>query len=214
MNRKRITTMALLYAVFGVACIFAQATRHAGPNPGRTPYHPLQGGGNFFDFSTNKINPCGIDYGKLIDQDREIAIEETIENLLFWSNLFALIVVVGFSGLLYLQWQELTQGEIIVSECLAFYHNQLVDAEEQLDQATHRYERLKQNVDEEAERTLQTKVGQQESSGQAVPGTNASTQLAPAEAKTMTEEIKKLRLQNAQKDVIIESLKQQLQRKS
>ena len=40
----------------------------------------------FFDYALGKINPHGIDYGASMESGRNAVVENTIDDLYFWSN--------------------------------------------------------------------------------------------------------------------------------
>ena len=70
------------------------------PQP-RSPPAKRQG---FFDYALGKINPHGNDYGASMESARNAAVENTIDDLYFWSNavtlllLSGLVAIVLFSG--------------------------------------------------------------------------------------------------------------------
>jgi hypothetical protein len=95
------------------------------------PSRPAQG---FVDFTLRHINTRDIEYGKYLDEDRRIMLEETIENAYFWSNL----VSFGLLGCLFLiivyqhnsrARQDQTVASLLAEQehALARSHNQIND---------------------------------------------------------------------------------------
>jgi len=62
------------------------------------PAQPSRPARGFVDFTLGRINARDIEYGKCLDEDRRLMLEETIENAYFWSNLVSL----GLLGCLFL----------------------------------------------------------------------------------------------------------------
>jgi hypothetical protein len=119
----------------------------------RSRYDPAAGKGgsqpheSFWDFVLKQVNPNDKDYGECIAEARKIAVEETIYNSLFWSNL----VVLGLFGcslmVLFYQHKELKRREQMVTTQFAQYVNGLRRAELQAHEATTRYNQLVESMD-------------------------------------------------------------------
>jgi len=96
---RRIVIVCLLLATAGASSSpVMQARESYDPASQRLAGKPAD---SFVDFVLKRINPSGKDYGQCIDEGRKFALEETVENGYFWSNmvsfgllgcLFAIIV--------------------------------------------------------------------------------------------------------------------------
>ena len=101
------------------------------------PAHPAQPSGpaqGFVDFTLGRINARDIEYGKCLDEDRRIMLEETIENAYFWSNLVSLgLLGCLFLIIVYLHNSRLRQDQTVANllaeqeHALARSHNQIND---------------------------------------------------------------------------------------
>jgi len=110
----------------------------------RSSYDPLtqQRSSNqkdgFVDSTLKRINPCDTDYGQHLDEDRRVALKETIESAYFWSN----IVSLGLLGCLFIiiTYQHRVQGrrEWTAAEMLAQYEHSLSLANARVEEATRR----------------------------------------------------------------------------
>jgi len=92
----------------------------------------------FVDSTLKRINPCDTDYGQHLDEDRRVALKETIESAYFWSN----IVSLGLLGCLFIiiiyQHRLQRSREWTAAEMLAQYEHSLSLANAQVDEATKR----------------------------------------------------------------------------
>ena len=89
---KRLSTL-LVYTVlvFGPASIYGQD--HAStPNAQPPKSHKVQG---FADYALGKVNPNDTEYGASLDAARGATVAHTIDDLYFWSNVVALILLSG-----------------------------------------------------------------------------------------------------------------------
>ena len=87
---KRFSTL-LVYTVlvFGPALIYGQD--HASTfNAQSQKSHKAQG---FADYALGKVNPNDTDYGATLDAARGTTVAHTIDDLYFWSNVVALILL-------------------------------------------------------------------------------------------------------------------------
>jgi len=118
--------------------------------------HPAKQGDGFVDFALKQINPQNKDYGCQIDDARKLVVDETIKSITSWAVLVALsFLTVSFFLLLH-QHRERNRREIIAAGLLAQYHNALIDARSQADEAIRRYNELVNRTNTAAEATLRT----------------------------------------------------------
>ena len=62
----------------------------------------------FFDYALGKINPRGIDYGASMESTRNAVVENTIDDLYFWSNVVTLLLLIGLVAVVLLRGAPLT----------------------------------------------------------------------------------------------------------
>ena len=93
----------------------------------------------FEDFALKQINPQNTDYGCQLDEDRKLAVNQTVKNIDSWAVLVALgFLVLSFFLLLH-QHRERSRREAIAAQFLAQYHNAWVDARTHAAHAILRY---------------------------------------------------------------------------
>lgn len=92
----------------------------------------------FIDFTLKRINSADQDYGQCISDGRKLLLEETVENVYFWSN----VVSLGLLGCFFLaiMYQRRLTGrrEQLSAQSLCQVHNALARAEAQIEEATRR----------------------------------------------------------------------------
>jgi len=213
MGLKMTARLTILHLLFTAVTAFGLIAPRATPNPGRTPHYPSRGN-NFVDFALGSANSCGTNYGQMIDEGRIVAAEETIESAYFWSNVVSLLFVLGLGVVVFFLWRERDEREIVVSERMVSYHNQLIDAEEKIDQYDGRYRLLTESIDQQAEAALSAKAQSQKSE---VPVQNghakdASKQLPAGSPNQQTgnDETRRLQQGITSRDAIIDSLKKKV----
>lgn len=133
----RIVMVCLVLATTGAfSFVVQQAPRQSyDPASQRSVEKPAD---NFVDFALRHINPSDKNYGQCIDEGRKIVLEETVENLYFWSNMVAL----GLLGCLFViivhQHGRQSRRDSVVAETLQQYEHALARANAQVDEATKR----------------------------------------------------------------------------
>jgi hypothetical protein len=73
----------------------------------------------FFDYALGKINPHGIDYGASMESGRNAVVENTIDDLYFWSNVVTLLLLSGLVAIVLLQWRAADKREVIAASLIA-----------------------------------------------------------------------------------------------
>jgi hypothetical protein len=117
---------------------------------------PTKHGDGFVDFALKQVNSQDKDYGCQIDEARKLLVHETIKSVNSWAILFALSFLILSFFLLLHQHRERNRREIIAAVLLAQYHNALIDARSQADEAIRRYNELVNRTNTAAEATLRT----------------------------------------------------------
>ncbi len=130
---SRLPVGALLLAFLCSSLIAAQEKSNYDPAHPAQSSRPVQG---FVDFTLGRINARDIDYGKCLDEDRKIMLEETIENGYFWSNLVSL----GLLGCLFLvivyQHSSRARQDQTVAGLLAEQEHALARSQAQISEVT------------------------------------------------------------------------------
>ena len=117
---------------------------------------PTKQGDGFVDFALKQVNSQNKDYGCQIDDARKLMVDETIKSITSWAVLVALsFLILSFFFLLH-QHRERNRREIIAAGILAQYHNALIDARSQADDAIRRYNELVNRTNTATEACLRT----------------------------------------------------------
>jgi len=161
-TRRRAVLVSALLALITVAAI-GQRSRYdpaEGQQSAGQQSKPQQG---FLDFALKQINPSDQDYGQGIAEGRQLLVEQTIQNSLFWSNLTAIGMLMFSVALVVFQSKEWKRRELIAAACLAQYYNDLVRARRAVYEANSRYSALIEARSTDAEQELREPVPRKES---------------------------------------------------
>jgi hypothetical protein len=139
---------------------------------------PRQG---FLDFALKQINPGDQDWGECIAEARQFAVEQTIQNSLFWSNLTAIGMLFLSVAVVVFQSKESKRRELIVATCLAEYHNDLVRARRTAYDSISRYNAL---VEAEARNTQPSRQLPEPASRKEIAGKDAPPRTAMEDRPT------------------------------
>jgi len=155
-HASRLVIVCLLLATTGAsASAGMQARQSYDPTSQRPAGKPPE---SFVDFTLKRINPSDKNYGQCIDEGRKIALEETVENGYFWSNMVAL----GLLGVLFViilfQRNRQTRWEWVVAEVLQQYERALARANTQVDEATQRNHELMEALTAAKESALRSPI--------------------------------------------------------
>lgn len=109
----------------------------------RSSYDPAANNRNdsrsgFADFVLEQVNPQNIDYGCEIDGARKLIVAETVKNIVFWTIVVALGLLVLSFFMLLTQHHTRSRLEVVAAGFLAQYHNSLIDARERAETALRR----------------------------------------------------------------------------
>src|ERR1700734_1557771 len=97
--RGSLTIIVYVGMLSGTGSALSQDQSAAPQNSERLP-HRRQG---FLDYTLGKINPENKDVGAQLHADRKALVEQSINNLYFWSNVFTLSLLVTATALLFLE---------------------------------------------------------------------------------------------------------------
>ena len=111
----------------------------------------------FFDYALGKINPRGNDYGASMASTRSAVVEDTIDDLYFWSNAVTLILLCGLAAIVLLQWRAADKREVIAASLIAQLWNGRVSDRIELERCTEQFNRLVETHNAEVERSLSQK---------------------------------------------------------
>jgi hypothetical protein len=155
MRRAAIIGSVLIIVVLVSMCgrSFGQApiqsrTATAQPAPKR------QG---FFDYALGKINPQNRDYGATIESGRSAVVENTIDDLYFWSNVVTLILLCGLVAIVLLQWRAADKREVIAASLITQLWNGRVSDRIEIERHTGQFNQLVETHNAEVERALSQK---------------------------------------------------------
>ena len=125
------------------------------PNSGVAQPAPKRQG--FFDYALGKINPGGNDYGASMASTRSAVVENSIDDLYFWSNVVTLLLLCGLAAIVVLQWQAADKREVIAASLIAQLWNGRVSDRIELHRCNEQFNRLVETHNAEVERSLTEK---------------------------------------------------------
>jgi hypothetical protein len=136
----------LLYAGIAVA-----QNSNAPPQSSTHAPHRQQG---FLDYTLAKINPGNRDIGAELQADRTAIVEQSINNLYFWSNVFTLSLLVAATALLLLERRAAWKKELITATLLTELWNGRISDRTEIERRTTEYNQLVDLHNAEVERGL------------------------------------------------------------
>jgi hypothetical protein len=136
---KRFGTL-LVYTVlvFGPALVYGQ-DHAATPNAQPQKSHKTQG---FADYALGKVNPNDTDYGATLDAARGTTVVHTIDDLYFWSNVVALILMTGVTTVFFFHLRATDKKEIIAATLIAQLWNGRVSDRTEIERRTEQFNNL------------------------------------------------------------------------
>jgi len=150
---KRFGTL-LVYTVlvFGPAFIYGQ-DHAATPNTQPQKSHKAQG---FADYALGKVNPNNADYGASLDAARGTSVAHTIDDLYFWSNVVALILLTGLTTAFFFHLRAADKKEIIAATLIAQLWNGRVSDRAEIERRAEQFNNLVDEHNAVVERELTT----------------------------------------------------------
>ena len=145
--------------VFGPSFIYGQD--HA-PTPYAQPQnsHKVQG---FVDYALGKVNPNDTDYGAALDAARGTTVAHTIDDLYFWSNVVALVLLSGVTTVFLFHLRTADKKEITAATLIAQLWNGRVSDRIETERRTEQYNNLVDEHNAVVERELMTKAPEADS---------------------------------------------------
>ena len=113
----------------------------------------------FFEYALGKINPHGIDYGASMQSCRDAVVENTIDDLYFWSNVVTLLLLSGMVAVVLLQWRAADKREVITASLIAQLWNGRVSDRIEIDRRTQQFNQLVEAHNADVEKNLSQKPG-------------------------------------------------------
>lgn len=152
MRRRGICVCFLLgVLIFGVfSDANGQAIEQTKPMPTRSAQKPR----GFFDYALGKINPQDKDYGTAVEARRSGAVEHTVDDLYFWSNVVTLLLLCGLTAVVLLQWRTADKREVIAASLIAQLWNGRVSDRIEIERRTGQFNHLVETHNAEVERAL------------------------------------------------------------
>jgi hypothetical protein len=152
--------------VFGPAIIYGQD--HAStPDAQPQKSHKAQG---FADYALGKVNPNDTDYGASLDAARGTTVAHTMDDLYFWSNVVALILLTGVTTFFFFHLRAADKKEIIAATLIAQLWNGRVSDRTEIERRAEQFNNLVDEHNAVVERELTTNA--QEADHETPPSTN------------------------------------------
>jgi hypothetical protein len=136
--------------VFGPAFIYGQ-DHASSPNAQPQKSHKAQG---FADYALGKVNPNDTDYGAALDAARGSTVAHTMDDLYFWSNVVALILLSGVTTAFLFHLRAADKKEITAATLIAQLWNGRVSDRIEIERRTEQYNSLVDEHNAVVEREL------------------------------------------------------------
>jgi hypothetical protein len=143
----------------------------------------------FFDYALGKINPHSIDYGASLESARAAVVEDSIDDLYFWSNVVTLLLLSGLVAVVLLQWRAADKREVIAASLIAQLWNGRVSDRIEIERRTQQFNQLVEAHNADVERSLSQKPGSSQQDADAAGSVTRSVRnladskgISPAEA--------------------------------
>jgi hypothetical protein len=111
----------------------------------------------FFDYALGKINPQDKDYGAIIESRRNAVVENSIDDLYFWSNVATLTLLCVMAAIVLLQWRAADKREVIAASLIAQLWNGRVSDRIEIERRTAEFNQLVEAHNVQVERSLSQK---------------------------------------------------------
>jgi len=144
--------MVLVFAALVLGPVVLQGQDQAAASP--TPQHAAHKPQGFADYALGKINPNDTDYGAALDAARGATVKHTMDDLYFWSNVMALILLSGVTTVFLLHLRAADKKEIIAATLIAQLWNGRVSDRIEIERRTEQYNSLVDEHNAVVEREL------------------------------------------------------------
>jgi hypothetical protein len=143
---------------FGVVLVFV-ALIHIpvglqGQDQAAASYHAAHKPQGFADYALGKINPNDTDYGATLDTARGATVTHTMDDLYFWSNVVALILLSGVTTAFLFHLRAADKKEITAATLIAQLWNGRVSDRIDIERRTEQYNSLVDEHNAVVEREL------------------------------------------------------------
>ena len=155
MRSRVIIGFVVTFVMLGFVCGHSFGQTPGVPNSAVT--EPALRRHGFFDYALSKINPGGNDYGASMASTRSAMVENSIDDLYFWSNVVTLILLCGLATIVLLQWRSADKREVIAASLIAQLWNGRVSDRIEIQRCTEQFNLLVETHNAEVERSLSQK---------------------------------------------------------
>jgi hypothetical protein len=150
---KRFGTL-LVYTVLVLGPAFINDQDHAStPNTQPQKSHKAQG---LADYALGKVNPNDTDYGAALDAARGATVAHTMDDLYFWSNVVALILLSGVTTAFLFHLRAADKKEITAATLIAQLWNGRVSDRTEIERRAEQFNNLVDEHNAVVERELTT----------------------------------------------------------
>jgi hypothetical protein len=168
--------------VLSPAVLQGQDHAAAGPASQHTTHKP-QG---FADYALGKINPNDTDYGAALDAARGATVKHTMDDLYFWSNVVALILLSGVITVFLFHLRAADKKEIMAATLIAQLWNGRVSDRTEIERRTEQYNNLVDEHNAVVERELMARSQPAPSEDQGATDLKRSVENLDSRAKAGT----------------------------
>lgn len=155
MRGRVIIRSVVMIVMLGFVCGHSFGQTSSAPNSALAQPLPKRQG--FFEYALGKINSRENDYGASMASTRSAVVEDTIDDLYFWSNVVTLILLCGLATIVLLQWRAADKREVIAVSLIAQLWNGRVSDRVELERCTGQFNQLVETHNVEVERSLSQK---------------------------------------------------------
>lgn len=149
MNRFR---MVLVFAALVLPPAVQQGQEQAAASP--TSQHAAHMWQGFTDYALGKINPNDTDYGAALNAARGATVKHTLDELYFWSNVVALILLSGVTAVFLFHLRAADKKEIVAATLIAQLWNGRLSDRIEIERRTEQYNSLVDEHNTAVEREL------------------------------------------------------------
>ena len=131
---------------FGVVLVFAALilvpVGLQGQDQAAASHHAAHKPQGFADYALGKINPNDTDYGEALDTARGATVTHTMDDLYFWSNVVALILLSGVTTAFLFHLRAADKKEVTAATLIAQLWNGRVSDRIEIERRTDQYNSL------------------------------------------------------------------------
>lgn len=145
--------------VFAISlcCVYEPSVAQTLNRPASGSTQPAAKRQGFFDYALGKINPHDKDYGAAMESGRAAFVENSVDDLYFWSNVVTLLLLSGLVAVVLLQWRAADKREVIAASLISQLWNGRVSDRIEIERRTEQFNQLVETHNAEVERALSAK---------------------------------------------------------